>query len=782
HEHASLSLAQQCSGVPAGVPLFTSMLNYRYIAPEDASQAQAWEGMQVLGGYERTNFPIAIAVDDHGQDFELVLQSVASIAASRLVQYFQAALEGVVQAVGDRSDVRLLSMLPEIEYVQILEQGRGERTPLTTMPVHVWIEAQAQQQSDAHAVIDQAQTISYAELNRRANSLAHYLIAQGVGVGDKVGMGALRSVDMVVTMLAVLKAGAAYVPLDPDYPADRLAYMLRDSGMRVLICHSQVRRQLSVDASLRVLELEDPLLWQQSTENPSVLIHEAALAYVIYTSGSTGQPKAIGVSHGSLSAHVQSVGRRYDLRADDCLMQFASISFDAAVEQWIVPLMAGASVYIVSDRHWDSEALRTAVRRYGVTVLYLPPAYLRQMTAALRDPDLPVRMCIAGGEAWAVEDFRAASQVLGVSQLFNVYGPAEAVISPTLWSGTGREHLDGPYVPVGTAVGARCVYVLDDVLNLVPADVEGELYIGGDLLARGYENRAELTAERFVADPFSEGGRLYRTGDLVRWNKEGQLEYLGRLDHQVKVRGFRIELGEVESQLLSLDGVREAVVVARSGPQGMQLVGYVSGSEHRSDVSASIKEGAEQKADSIDEPPQAMFTSALSLSGAALRDQLSSQLPDYMVPSVIMVLEALPLNANGKIDRKSLPEPEFASGQAYEAPQGELETTLATIWSQVLGVEQVGRQDNFFELGGHSLLALTLIERLRAAGIVSQVRTLFQYPVLSAFASAQQQDAMVDISVPANGIPADCTAITPEMLPLVSLSQAEIDTLAQQVP
>ncbi|MDV2115911.1 amino acid adenylation domain-containing protein, partial [Alcaligenes faecalis] len=669
-------------------PLFQVMFNHLV-------QSKGQEG-ELLLGLSLHDYPLAsqqaqfeLVFNTHEtQDGGLVLacsyakELFLPSTISRLCEHYQHILAALVEIpdclIGN------LTLVSGEQGCELRQWGQGRAQHGASRPVHEQLSVHAQTRPDAPALVFEGHALSYGQLEAQANRLAHALMARGVRPEDRVGIAVSRSLEMVVGMMAVLKAGAAYVPLDLDYPADRLRHMAQDSGMALLLSHSDVDTSSwrPFEVSLVLLDRLDTSVYP--ADCPAVTVHEEQLAYLIYTSGSTGLPKGVAVRHRGLSLCMAWMQHAYALGSDDTVLHKAPFSFDVSCWEIFWPLSQGVRLVIASPGdHRDPQRIFELIERYQITTVNFVPLMLQAFLSHCGDRVPSLRHVMCGGEAISSAVQSLSVQRLGAGVLQNLYGPTETTIHVTRWTcvDDGRTP-----VPIGRPIDQTQAYVLDGALNLVPAGVEGELYIGGDLLARGYENRAELTAERFVADPFSEGGRLYRTGDLVRWNKEGQLEYLGRLDHQVKVRGFRIELGEVESQLLSLDGVREAVVVARPGPQGMQLVGYVSG----------------------------------DVSGLTLRDQLSSQLPDYMVPSVIMVLEALPLNANGKIDRKALPEPEFVSGQAYEAPQGELETTLATIWSQVLGVEQVGRQDNFFELGGHSLLALTLIERLRAAGIVSQ--------------------------------------------------------------
>ena len=679
HEHASLGLAQRCSGLPGGTPLFTSLLNYRYSASQqERSPAHSLEGMEILGSQERTNYPFGIAVDDLGEGFQLVGQVSRTIGAQRLCDYMEAAVAGIVESLQTAPQQALseINLLGKEEQRLLNEWGVNSHHP-DAQPVHQLIECQAAATPAATALVFEDQSLSYAELNTHANRLAHYLIGLGVKPETRVGIAMERSIEMVVGLLAILKAGGAYVPLDPDYPTERLAYMVEDSGIELLLTQPHLRDTLPVADGLNVIKLDRLAVTQHPSTNPEVALHGENLAYVIYTSGSTGWPKGVEVSHGPLSMHLQAIDERYGLTIKDRLLQFASISFDAAGEQWLLPLLAGASLVLPKGRLLTPNNLEEVVRGGNVSVLNLPPAYLRYLHQNFPKNALSVRLFIAGGEALSREDFKRISRVCRPEQIFNAYGPTEAVITPVLWS-DNTPLKQSTQVPIGRPVGGRKALVCDVNMNLTPPGVTGELYLGGACLARGYLNRGGLTAERFVADPFAVGERLYRTGDLVRWRDDGQLEYLGRLDHQVKIRGLRVELGEVEAKLLALPDICDAAVVAQENLGGSRLVAYVV--------------------------PQV----EVALNTSTLRQQLNQQLPDFMVPSMVVMLHALPLTPNGKVDRKALPAPEMTSGLQYEPPQGEVEEALASIWREVLGVEQVGRHDNFFELGGHSLLALKI--------------------------------------------------------------------------
>ncbi|MGW8391846.1 amino acid adenylation domain-containing protein [Pseudoduganella sp. HUAS MS19] len=596
-------------------------------------------------------------------------------------------------------------LLDREESALLASWGEGGPAWPETQPVQRLFEQQVRLQPQAIALLCGDETLSYAELNARANRLAHHLLRLGVQPETRVGIALERSVDMVVALLAVLKAGGAYVPLDPDYPSERLAYMVEDSGIALLLTHGALRGRLPPAGALPVLELDGLALDGEPAHDPQVALHGEHLAYVIYTSGSTGRPKGAANRHCALYNRLAWMQDAYRLDGSDTVLQKTPFSFDVSVWEFFWPLMVGARLAMAGPgEHRDPARLVELIVRHGVTTLHFVPSMLQAFLAhAGIEACSGVRRIVCSGEALPAEAQQGVFARQPQARLYNLYGPTEAAIDVTHW----RCRDDGrSQVPIGQPISGIRTLVLDAGLNLAPAGVAGELYLGGIGLARGYLGRAGLTAERFVADPFdAAGGRLYRTGDLVRWNGAGQLEYLGRLDHQVKIRGLRIELGEIEAALLAQPEVREAVVVAQQGAGGARLVAYVAA-----------------------HAGQAIDT-------AALRARLGRTLADYMVPGVVMVLERLPLNANGKVDRKALPAPEAAAGKAYEAPQGEVEAALAAIWAEVLGVERVGQNDNFFDLGGHSLQLIRvhrLLEDRLKPGL--SVMELFKFPTVAALA------------------------------------------------
>ena len=638
-------------------------------------------------------------LDEQAAQFELTLETVESpdgavrasfIYASELFDF------STIERLG-KHYIRLLEVLsstPKQSVSDIDLLGENDKQCLRAWGVHAarapakkfvhyQMERQAEKNPQATAVIFDGSELSYAELNQKSNRLAHRLIEAGVKPEAKVGIALDRSIEMIVGLLAVLKAGGGYVPLDPGYPQDRLSYMIKDSGIKLLLSQSHIKARIPHSSELHILELDAIELDGETCTNPAIPLHGENLAYVIYTSGSTGRPKGVMVAHGPLAMHLSAIGEIYDVRPGDRELSFFSMNFDAAVEQWMTPLCGGGTIVLSSAEALAADNFANLVNRHGITTLHLPPAYLRLVLPTQRDDANPVRVCIAGGEAWSGKDLAATEAAFPNARLVNAYGPTEAIITPTAWVGNSAEELDGGYAPIGGPVGERDAYVLDAELNLVPPGAAGELYIGGPGLARGYLDRPALTGERFIADPFCRsGGRLYRTGDLVRWRSDGQLEYVGRLDHQVKIRGFRVELGEIESQLRTQPGVSETVVIAQESRNGTRLVAYVAAQ------------------------------AGVLLNSGLLKTALGATLPDYMLPSLFVFLDTLPLNPNGKVDRQRLPLPDQLDERDYEAPDGEFETLVSEVWAEILELPRVGLHDNFFDLGGHSLLLIKVQRRL----------------------------------------------------------------------
>ncbi|QUO20071.1 amino acid adenylation domain-containing protein [Burkholderia pseudomallei] len=723
HEHAPLVLAQRCSGVPAQTPLFTSLLNYRYSKPKVAA-AHIADGVELLDGHERTSYPLSMTVDDHERDFTIVAKVCERIGPQRVCELMELALEQLTRALSANPGGELaeLDVLPAAERTQVLhgwnETGRAYARDAC---LHQLFEAQVSRTPEAAAVICGDETLSYTDLDARANRLAHYLRGQGVGPDTRVGLALGRGVEMMTGLLAILKAGGAYVPLDPGYASERLRAILDDSRPAIVLADAAGRTALDALAGAPpIADLHaDASRWSALPSTPPRVegLTPRHLAYVIYTSGSTGQPKGVMVEHAS----VVNLWRALDeaiYRAHPSARRVslnASIAFDSLVKQW-VQLLSGRTLVVVPEPvRFDGRRLLDAIGRDRIDVFDCTPSQLALIEGARGPEDEAYpQVTLVGGEAigkgmWS-ELASASSRTY-----YNVYGPTECTVDATLARITAEHapHIGGPLANVRA-------YVLNERLSPAPVGVRGELYIGGAGVARGYLNRPELTRERFIDDPFVAGGRLYRTGDLARWRTDGSLEYLGRNDFQVKIRGFRIELGEIEAQLAKVTGVREVVVLARDS---------AADTDQNADLNASAT------ANSSEKRLVAYYTGDADV--VALRAQAAQHLPSYMVPSAYVRLDAWPLTPNGKLDRRALPAPaDDAYARAeYEAPQGAKEEALAAIWRELLHVERVSRHDNFFELGGHSLLAVQLVSRLRQAlSVEVALGTVFDAPVLSALA------------------------------------------------
>ncbi|CAJ5168736.1 syringomycin synthetase [Burkholderia pseudomallei] len=729
HEHAPLVLAQRCSGVPAQTPLFTSLLNYRYSKPKVAA-AHIADGIELLDGHERTSYPLSMTVDDHERDFTIVAKVCERIGPQRVCELMELALEQLTRALSANPGGELaeLDVLPAAERTQVLhgwnETGRAYARDAC---LHQLFEAQVSRTPEAAAVICGDETLSYTDLDARANRLAHYLRGQGVGPDTRVGLALGRGVEMMTGLLAILKAGGAYVPLDPGYASERLRAILDDSRPAIVLADAAGRAALDALAGAPpIADLHaDASRWSALPSTPPRVegLTPRHLAYVIYTSGSTGQPKGVMVEHASVvnlwRALDEAIYRTHPSARRVSLN--ASIAFDSLVKQW-VQLLSGRTLVVVPEPvRFDGRRLLDAIGRDRIDVFDCTPSQLALIEGARGPEDEAYpQVTLVGGEAIGEGMW---SELASVSSrtYYNVYGPTECTVDATLARITAEHapHIGGPLANVRA-------YVLNERLSPAPVGVRGELYIGGAGVARGYLNRPELTRERFIDDPFVAGGRLYKTGDLARWRTDGSLEYLGRNDFQVKIRGFRIELGEIEAQLAKVTGVREVVVLAR-------------------DSAAAVHDSATENAAPDAPSPETATAPEKRLVAyykgdadvTALRAQAAQNLPSYMVPSAYVRLDAWPLTPNGKLDRRALPAPaDDAYARAeYEAPQGAKEEALAAIWRELLHVERVSRHDNFFELGGHSLLAVQLVSRLRQAlSVEVALSTVFDAPVLSALA------------------------------------------------
>jgi amino acid adenylation domain-containing protein len=728
YDYCPLELIQGWSGLGRQTALFDSLLVYEnYPVNAVADGGSSGLAMQQARLTESGSIPLTLFATPQGDRIQLRFNyhwtRLSPAAARRIVAQLMALFEGFVARPQTR--LRDFTRLTEAERQELLALGAGSRVEVPAVAVHRLVEEQAARSPEAAAVEADGCVLTYAELEARAGRLARHLVRLGVGPESIVGLCAERSLDMVVGLLGVLKAGAAYLPLDPAYPGERLAFMLEDSGARWVLAVSGLVERLPAISSEIVL-LDGEIAPDDGSPLPAVDPRHPA--YVIYTSGSTGRPKGVLVSHAALADAARSAGESYGIGPADRVLQFASISFDTSAEEIYPCLSRGATLVLRSDEMAGS--LDRFVREsgeLGITVLDLPTAYWHELVAEMIETGLALpsslRLVILGGEAAQADRLAAWRERVAGVRLVNTYGPTEATIVSTsheLTDGIGSTE-----VPIGRPLPNARTYVAGRGLELVPVGVEGELVIGGAGLARGYLGRPGLTAERFVPDPFSAapGARLYRSGDLVRLLPEGDLEFRGRTDDQVKVRGFRIELGEIEAVLRRHAGVRDAVVVAREdAPAQKRLVAYV------------VPEG---------EPAPSAFE---------LRTVLENELPRYMVPSVFVTLAALPLTPSGKVDRRALPAPEVSRADVeagYTAPCNEVQEVLAGIWSDLLGVERVGIHDDFFQLGGHSLVVARLASRIRQAFKVElPLVEVFHRPTIAGLSEAVQKAERTAVDIP----------------------------------
>src|SRR6266571_3242701 len=599
----------------------------------------------------------------------------------------------------------------------------GERHPqFPQHPVTLLFEDQVARNPNAAAIICENDQLTFGELNARANQFARHLRGLGVGRESLVALCIDRSVEMAVGILGILKAGAAYLPIDPEYPSERIVFMLEDAQPAVVLTKAALQIELSQPARAVFFDQDSEAIAAHSSENLAEKPQPEDLAYVIYTSGSTGKPKGVMIEHRNLSNYLLALNREAQIDPTDRYLHTASIAFSSARRQLLLPLSQGAAVVIAnSDQRKDPIALFQMIKRRGVTMMDAVPSFWRNCTAILWELaederrellDNRLRLMLSASEPLLSDIPRTWMHRFNHSaRHVHMFGQTETAGIVCLYRIPERVDENIEIIPIGTPIANTEIYILDEQHRLCEVGEAGELYIGGAGVGRGYLNRSELTAQKFIPHPFSEQtcARLYRTGDWARVREDGEIEFAGRRDQQVKLRGFRVELGEIEVALTRHPSVRESVVVARDDAGDQKLIAYLVANE---------------------EAPNA----------GELRDFLSAQLPDYLVPAAFFVIDALPLSANGKVNRLALPDPDRMNAKLsseYLAPRNETERRLATIWSNVLRVERVGVNDNFFELGGHSLLAAQVISRLRSElALETPLRLLFEHPTLVSLAAA----------------------------------------------
>jgi amino acid adenylation domain-containing protein len=663
-----------------------------------------------------TKFDLTVGMFEHDGvlhgSIEYATDLFEAPSVERFAEQFRVLVQGIC-ATPTRRLSELPRLLDEDDRRRILVDWNATAAAVPAKLAHQWFADVAAENAHRTALVYEGHHTTFAELEARSNRLAHALRRRGVGPEVRVGLNLGRGPDTVAAILAVLKAGGAYVPLDPAYPADRLSYMLEDSGISLLLTEHDLLGTLPHSGVPQCLVAELAAEAENDPDRaPQVAVDADGLAYMIYTSGSTGRPKGVLVPHRGIGNLAVAQRRLFDLAPDSRVLQFASHSFDATVSEIFSTLLAGAALVLGRrESLLPGRGLEEVLRRERVTHVTLPPSVL-----AVLDPDrVPdLRVVIAAGEPCSGDIVARWAQGRRVC---NAYGPTETTVGAAI----AVCEAEGRRPPIGAPFENTRAYVLDGQMEPVPVGVPGEMYVGGTGVARGYHGRGGLTAERFVPDPFSgaAGARLYRTGDRVRWRRDGQLEFLGRIDEQIKIRGFRIEPGEIESLLTSHGGLRDALVQARDDGRGARLVAYLVRGDH-------------------------------APAAAALREHLKDRLPDYMVPSSFVFMDEFPLGPNGKVDRRALPSPDVADGaEGYVAPQGELERRIAAVWAELLQLGKVGVNDNFFEIGGHSLLLTRMHERLREElqREVSMI-DLFQYPTVASLAQHLEAAANPQAAAP----------------------------------
>ncbi|HEY9799815.1 MAG TPA: amino acid adenylation domain-containing protein [Leptolyngbyaceae cyanobacterium] len=677
-----------------------------------------WETLQFHNDTSKFDLSLTMVESEAGLigHFEYNTDLFEADTITRMQGHWQTLLESIV--ANPDQEIEELPLLTVAEKNQLLEWNHTQLDYTQNLCIHQLFAAQVEKTPDAVAVVFENEYLTYQQLNQKANQLAHYLQKMGVEPEVLVGICVERSLEMIVGILAILKAGGAYVPLDPAYPQERLAFMLEDAKLSLLLTQQRLKEWLPANQAQTIcLDTDWQLIAQESQENLNTKTTDENLAYVIYTSGSTGKPKGVLVQHISLVNYTISACQNYQINSGDRILQFASICFDAAAEEIFPCLVQGATLFLRNDTMLGSiPAFFQHCQTWEITVLDLPTAFWHQMMGELLEQSLQlpetIRLVIIGGEKALPKYLAVWNKYVGKKvELINSYGPTETTIVATISHLTQYQNkAELSSVPIGKAIHNTQVYILDSYLQPTPIGIPGELYIGGLGVARGYLNQPQLTAEKFIPHPFSQQPetRLYKTGDLARYLPNGEIEIIGRVDYQVKIRGFRIELGEIEAKLNQHPSISAAVVKVWEDEGDKRLVGYVS------------------------------YHSNSELTVTQLRSFLQEQLPEYMIPSAFVFLEALPLTPNGKIDRLALPKPEKLRPELaanYVIPQTQVEQKIANIWQKALKIDRIGIYDNFFELGGHSLLLLRVHSELREIFATDlSMLDLFRYPTISSLA------------------------------------------------
>ncbi|KAF9991566.1 hypothetical protein BGZ79_004297, partial [Entomortierella chlamydospora] len=694
HEHASLAAIQRCSSVPSGMPLFNAILNYRHNVSVEFTGMESVA--EVIEAQERATYPFVMAIEDFGSSLGLTAQAVRSYNPSTISGYMQQALENLAEALehAPETPAQSIGILPAKERDLVIHDSNKTAVPYTDdRCIHQLFEDQVNRNPQSVAIVYGDRSMTYRTLNNYAAHLAHKLAKSGVSPRDNVAILLNRSFELVIAQLAILQMGAVYVPVDIKAPADRIAYVISDCGARLLITDENTDVPVQIQTSI--------LRFSANEKSP-----EDEQAYVMYTSGSTGNPKGVMVPHRGVANLVINNGYT-DIGSNDRVAFGANPAFDASTfEIWAPLLNGGCLVVLDSDTVINPHLLAEALDLYHINTLWLTTSLFNQYVHIIAPALRKLKYLLCGGEQGSHDAFSVLLESAGPNHLINGYGPTEATTFATTYEMSKYDQFER--LPIGRPIANTRVYVLDKHRRPVPTGVIGELYIGGAGVANGYLNRPDLTAERFLPDPFSNmpDARMFKSGDLVRYLSDGNLVFMGRNDDQVKIRGFRVELGEIETRLLEHDDVKGAVVVTIGDGSEKRLVAYVI----------------------ADAQEQLVHT---------LREYIAMRLPEYMIPSAFVCLDAFPLTRNGKIDHRALPKPDSISfvTQDYVAPQGSTEVAVAALWSELLKIDTIGRHDNFFTLGGHSLLAVRMVGTIKSRlGIDVTMQTFFASPTVAKLA------------------------------------------------
>jgi amino acid adenylation domain-containing protein len=707
YAYYSLADIQSISNVPAKMPLFESILVFENY-PIDTSTSETQKALEIsnLHCFERTNYPLTIVINPQTALSGRIIYDTNRFTAgtiARLIGHFQTLFTEI--ATNPQQNISQFSLLTITEQEEIVKAESSATTEYEYKCVHILFEEQVEKSPDAIALVYEEQQLTYRELNNRANQLAHYLQTLGVKPEVKVGICVERSLEMVIGILGILKAGGAYLPLDPNFPSERLKFMMEDAQPTVLLTQSHLQDQLLInDRTVVKLDSDWEIITQQTPDNLLTEVTPENLAYIIYTSGTTGNPKGSEVPHRSFIGFMFGVDY-IQLDAEIIWLQHSSISWDGLTLELWPPLLYGGRCVLYPEQIPTPENLSRIIQEQNVNTLFLTTVLFNYLIDTIPEGLLGIKQLVFGGESVSVPHVRRALELLPETQIIHAYGPSECTAFTCCYPIPKQlaENIDS--IPIGSPIGDRTVYLLDENLHRVPIGVPGELYVGGASVARGYLNQPELTSDKFIANPFIEGDRLYKSGDLARRLPDGNMEFLGRIDTQVKIRGFRIELEEIETVLKQHKNIKQVVVIAREDEPGNKyLVAYLVVNNKQPTVTS-------------------------------LRKFLKTKLPDYMIPATFVFLSALPLTSSHKINRRALPAPDVAQRNIevnFVAPRNSTEREIAKIWTEVLRLKQVGIHANFFELGGHSLLATQVISRLREAfSLDFSLHYLFENPTIA---------------------------------------------------